>query len=255
MRAPLPISVLLLARDEVADLAALLPTLAFASEVVLVWDPRGDAAVREMAERAGARVIEHEFAGFGAQRAAGLAACRADWVLWLDADERLDEMALAALSALRLDQLDVAYVLARRTWFLGAPIRFCGWQGESVLRLFPRESAAFDDAPVHETVQLGFASRARLPGRIEHHSYATWRQCVDKPRDYARLAAARAWASGRRASLLDLLWRPPLRFFRQYVLQLGALDGGRGLLICALGAWQVFLKYGELWARAQTERR
>lgn len=254
MRPRLPISVLLLARDELSDLTALLPTLTFAEEVVVVWDPRGAPAVRALAEQAGARVIEREFDGFGTQRAAALAACRADWVLWLDADERLDAAALTALAGVPFDRHEVAYTILRRTWFLGAPIRWCGWQGESVLRLFPRAVAAFDDAPVHEQVRLSIEARRRLSGCIEHHSYPTWEQCVDKPRHYARLGAARAWERGVRASAWDVALRPPLRFVRQYLLQGGVLDGVRGLLVCALGAWQVLLKYGELWARARAAR-
>ncbi|MFM8558361.1 MAG: glycosyltransferase, partial [bacterium] len=98
MDARLPISVLLLVRDEVADLEQLLPTLGFASEVVVVRDPRGDERVRTTAERLGARVLDRAFDGFGPQRAFALAACRHEWVLWLDADERLDAEAVAELA-------------------------------------------------------------------------------------------------------------------------------------------------------------
>lgn len=250
MSARLPISVLLLARDEVADLEALLPTLDFASEVVIVCDPRGGEAVQEAGERHGARVIPHAFEGFGPQRAFALSQCREPWVLWLDADERLDEEARGALrSATAASARPAAYAIARRTWFLGAPIRYCGWQGETVTRLFPRDGASFDGAPVHEQVLLQGVDRASLAGRIEHHSYRTWAQCVAKPRRYAALGAERAWAEGRRAGMADVVLRPPLRFARQYLLQGGVLDGARGFLVCALGAWQVFLKYGELWSR------
>ena len=93
----LPLSVLLLARDETADMEALLPSLAFAREVVVVWDPRGEPATRATAARLGARVHEHVFQGFGPQRAFALSCCTQDWVLWLDADERLDATAVASL--------------------------------------------------------------------------------------------------------------------------------------------------------------
>ena len=255
MSARLPISVLLLARDEAADLEALLPTLDFAAEVVIVWDPRGVEAVRTVGEGHGARVIPHAFEGFGSQRAFALSQCREPWVLWLDADERLDDEAREAMRSATAAARPAAYALSRRTWFLGAPIRYCGWQGETVMRLFPREAASFDEAPVHEQVHLRGVERASLAGRIEHHSYRTWSQCVDKPRRYAALGAERAWAAGQRAGILDLVLRPPLRFARQYLLQLGLFDGSRGFLVSALGAWQVFLKYAELWSRARTDSR
>jgi len=241
------VSVLLLARDETRDLEELIPALAFAREVVVVWDPRGDPATRAAAERLGARVRERTFDGFGAQRAFALAQCREEWVLWLDADERLDAAASASVRRVAADAVTgpTHYRLARATWFLGRRIRFCGWQGETVVRLFRRTLARFDDRAVHETVRVeGVAGR--LPGTIEHWSYRTFADCVDKCVRYAAAGAAAARARGRRGGLMDLVWRPPLRFLRQYVLQLGFLDGGHGFLLCALAAVQVFFKYAEL---------
>lgn len=245
----LPISVLLLARDEARRLESLLPALDFAREVVVVLDAATRDASAEVAERHGARVLTRALDGFGPQRAFGLAACREPWVLWLDADERLDVAARAAVvAAVTAGPATAGFRLERRTWFLGRPIRWCGWRGERVLRLFRRESARFDDAPVHERVRLEGAS-ADLPGVIEHHSYADWEACRDKLVRYAAAGAERARRAGRRATPLDLVVRPPARFVRMYVLQLGVLDGARGFVLCALAAAQVFLKYAELWAR------
>lgn len=255
MDARLPISVLLLVRDEVADLEQLLPTLGFASEVVLVRDPRGDERVRTTAERFGARVLDRAFDGFGPQRAFALAACRHEWVLWLDADERLDAEAVAGLAgALRDAGPATHFRIARSTWFLGRRIRWCGWQGETVLRLFRRERARFDAAEVHETVAVEGPGPRLLPGRIEHLSYRTWDDCVGKMVAYATANAAKAHRQGRRAGPLDVLLRPPLRFMRQYLFQLGVLDGAHGLVLCALASTQVLLKYAALWERTRADR-
>lgn len=247
-RETLPISVLLLARDETAALESLLPALAFAREVVVVWDPRGAAATRSAATRLGARVIERPFDGFGAQRQFALAQCREPWVLWLDADERPApgfEAALAGAIA-----RGVPGAVRREGWFLGRRIRHCGWQAEWIVRLFRREGASFDDAPVHERLVAGGEGAERLAGaRLEHHSYPDWGACVDKLVRYARAGADGAWRRGRRAGPLDVLLRPPLRFVRMYLLQGGVLDGAHGLVLCALASAQVALKYGELWAR------
>jgi hypothetical protein len=244
----LPVSVLLLARDETAGLESLLPALAFAREVVVVWDAHGDPATRAAAERLGARVHERALDGFGPQRRFALAQCREPWVLWLDADERLDERAVAEVRRVTGGPPEAdGFALERRTFFLGRRIRFCGWRGETVLRLFRREGAAFDDAPVHERVRVE-GRLGRLDGVIEHHSYATWEVCERKLVDYARAGAERARRAGRRAGPLDVVVRPPLRFLRMYVLQLGVLDGFHGFLVCALAAAQVFLKYAVLWS-------
>jgi glycosyl transferase family 2 len=252
-----PISVLLLARDETRDLEALIPSLAFAREVVVVWDPRGEPATRDAAVRLGARVTEHAFETFGRQRAFALAQCTQDWVLWLDADERLDATAIASVARAAAAGASgpTHHRLARATWFLGRRIHFCGWQGESIVRLFRRERARFDDAPVHETVRVEGPRPGRLAGVIEHYSYRTFADCTDKCVRYAAAGAEKAFARGRRAGALDVLVRPPLRFARQYLVQLGFLDGAHGLVLCAFAAAQVFLKYAELWQRSRPGSR
>src|SRR4029077_20803446 len=84
---------------------------------------------------------------------------------------------------------------------------------------------------------------------IEHHSYDSWAECVDKLQRYAAAGAEKAARAGRRAGPAAAIVRPPLRFLRMYVLQLGVLDGAHGLVLCGLAAAQVFLKYATLWAR------
>jgi (heptosyl)LPS beta-1,4-glucosyltransferase len=254
----LPVSVLLLLRDEVRDVEELLPALRVAAEVVVVWDPRGDRAARDAAERLGARVFERVFDGFGPQRAFALAQCSQDWVLWLDADERLAEGALATLErAVRLPADRPGIVRVRReTAFLGRPIHWCGWRDEWLPRLFTRRGARFDDAPVHEEVHVDGATvhALRPPIVLIHQSYRTLDDCVTKMVRYAHANAEKSWRAGRRAGLLDVALRPPLRFLRQFVLQLGFLDGAHGFVLCAFAAAQVFLKYAELWDRGRAPR-
>ncbi len=248
---PLPVSVLLLARDEAARLAELLPRLSFARELIVVVDAATRDATREVAARHGARVLERALDGFGPQRRFGLEAAREPWVLWLDADERLDRLALDGIRD-AVGRGDAAgYRLTRATWFLGRRIRHCGWRGEKVLRLFRREAARFDDAPVHEQVRVE-GRIAELAGLIEHRSYERWEDCREKLNRYAAAGAEQLRRRGRRAHPLDLVLRPPLRFLRMYVLQAGFLDGAHGLALCALAAAQVLLKYGALWAEPES---
>lgn len=243
----LPISILLLARDAAAELDVLLPTLDFAREVVIVVDAASDEATREVAERRGARVFVRALDGFGPQRAFALAQCREPWVLWIDTDERLGPGAAASFAKVVRSNLIAGCELQRQSWFLGRRIRHCGWQNEWVLRLFRREHARFDDAPVHEQVHVDGA-RATIDVMIEHHSYASWRDCATKLVRYAHAGAEGARRRGKRASVLDVMLRPPLRFVRMFVVQQGFRDGAHGAVLCALAAAHVFLKYGELWS-------
>ena len=265
----LPLSVLLLARNEAARLERLLPALAFAREVVVVCDPRGSEAEREVAARHGARFFTRGFDGFGLQRRFALEQCTQPWILWIDADEWPDAELVAALEAWfaegelgvrgaaeargdrssRRDRVS-GLRLARRTWFLGRRIRFCGWGTERIVRGGRRDRVRFDDAPVHERLTVDGAVED-LAGTLEHHSYGSIDECVRKMTRYARAGAERAWSAGRRAGPIDMALRPPLRFLRQYVLQLGFLDGVRGLLVCGFSAGQVYLKYAALWERTR----
>ncbi|HTM58227.1 MAG TPA: glycosyltransferase family 2 protein [Candidatus Udaeobacter sp.] len=254
----LPVSVLLLARDEAPRLERLLPLLSFAREVVVVCDPAGCEAERDVAARHGARFFTRAFDGFGPQRQFGLEQCTQPWMLWIDADEWPDAALIVSLRS-RLGNAATESAgaaglrLARRTWFLGRRIRFCGWGTERIVRAGRRDRVRFDDAPVHE--RLFVEGRIEdVGGMLEHHSYASIDECTRKMTRYARAGAERAWKEGRRASSIDVAVRPALRFLRQYVLQLGFLDGVRGLLVCCFSAGQVYLKYATLWERTRAAR-
>jgi (heptosyl)LPS beta-1,4-glucosyltransferase len=250
----LPLSVLLLARDEAPRLKELLPALSFAREVVVVVDEASRDDTREVAASHGARVCVRALEDFGRQRRYGLEQCREPWVLWLDADERLDPEAVRAISqAVGSEDAAAGYRIERRAWFLGRQIRHCGWGGERVLRLFRREVASFPDAAVHEHVEVR-GKVAELRGAIEHRSYEHWQDAKEKLFRYAAAGAEQARREGRRAGALDAWLRPPLRFLRMYVFQAGFLDGSRGLAVCLLGAAQVWLKYMDLWLGREARR-
>jgi len=253
----LPVSVLLLTHNEAARLPSLLPSLDFASEIVVVDDCSTDGTAG-LAERLGARVTVNALAGFGPQRTFALERCTQPWVLWIDADEQLDDTARAALvRTIAADPTAAgatrAFSWERRTWFLGTRIRWCGWRGERVTRLFHRAAGRFDDAPVHERLQVNGAT-SHLPGILEHHSYDDWDACRDKLIRYAHAGAEARRRAGRRATALDVAVRPIARFLRMYVLQLGVLDGGPGLAVCGLAAANVFLRELELWADGRGRR-
>ena len=247
MAEPLPISVLLLARNESVALAALLPSLGFAAEIIVVVDAATTDSTAQVCERAGARVFTRALDGFGAQRRFALEQCREPWVFWIDADERLDAAGIAAIrdAVMRADA--EGYRIKRRTWFLGKAIRFCGWRNERVLRLFRRDRARFDGSLVHEQVHVD-GRVVDLGATLDHLSYETWDDARRKLLQYSAANAGRMALEARRATLLDVITRPPLRFIRMYVLQLGVLDGARGILLCGLAATQVFLKYAGHWA-------
>ncbi len=248
------LAVLVTARDEEEQIGAALGTVAgWAAELVVVVDPRTRDRTRELAADAGARVLEHPFAGSGAQCNFGLDRCRHRWVFVLDADERVGGPLRAAVAAAVAAPRHPAYAVRRRNLAFGRPLRFGDWGRDRVVRLVDRFEARYVELSVHGAVNA--ASVGRLEGELEHHTLRTLEQYLPKVQDYARRGAADLVAAGRRASWAGAVGHGAWRFFRSYVFRLGLLDGGPGLVVAALGAWGTFLKWTAVWEAGATPAR
>ena len=227
--ATLPCSVVLITKDAAAYLPQVLSALTWADDLLVVDSLSADATVA-IAEAHGARVISQAFLGFGPQKRLAVAAARHDWVLNIDADEVLDEAAQAAIRALPFASMDPkrCFVIRRRTFIGSREIRHGAWNPDWSLRLFNRQCANFDEAPVHEIVHTAQPPQ-RLAGSMLHYSFRDLAD-VFKPQ-YARVKAAKYVAKGRRAGNCTLLLRFMWAFFASYVLKRGFLDGGPGLIV------------------------
>jgi len=240
----LKISALVPTRNEETNLPECLASLAFCDEIVVVDSESTDRTV-EIARAAGARVLVRRFDDWSSQKNWALAQLAHPWALCVDADERVDDTLAAAIRALPAEPAADGYRIARANWFLGRRIRYSGWQGDIVLRLFRRARARFEGA-IHEQV-IGVGDAPRLAGALLHHPYRTWPDYERKLWRYARANARMAYDAGRRVGPAPMLVRPPLRFLRMYLAQGGILDGAAGLALCGLTTTAVFLKYAFLW--------
>jgi glycosyltransferase involved in cell wall biosynthesis len=239
-----PISVLIPTRNEERDLPACLASVRWAEEIVVV-DSESTDRTRALATEAGARVLVRTFDDYSSQKNWALAQLTHPWVLWLDADERVDDALAGAIRALPESPEADGFEIERVNHFLGHRIRHSGWSNDRIVRLFRRDRGLWEGR-IHERV-TGLARIERLPGRLLHDSYASFGEYMEKLTPYARENARKAYAAGRRAGPLALLIRPPLRFLRMYLGQGGFLDGAWGLVVCGLSAVSVFLKYAILW--------
>jgi glycosyltransferase involved in cell wall biosynthesis len=240
------VSVLVPTLDEERNLAECLASCAFADEIVVVDSGSRDATAA-IAKRLGARVLVNPFESHARQKNWGLARVSNDWVLTLDADERVTpELAEEIRDLLRAEPPRAGYRIRRRNTFLGREIRGCGWQRDRVLRLFDRRRARFDDRRVHESVRVD-GDVGALRGSLSHRSCRDLGQWLRKVERYAELGAAELHARGRRAGPADLIARPPARFVKQWLLQAGFRDGCEGWILCATSAYGVLLKYARLY--------
>lgn len=241
------LSVVVITRNEAHNLRECLASVAFADEWVVV-DQASTDGTAALAESLGARVAVHEdWPGFGPQKNRALALATGDWVLSLDADERVSpELAHAIEQAIQGPAK--AWQLSRLTEFCGQWIHHCGWTPDHVLRLFPRGLARFSEDLVHERVLVdaGLAEGV-LQGRLLHHSYRTPAQYWNKLQSYSRAWAQQQFAAGRKASMGRAAMSSVVAFLRSYFFRLGFLDGAMGFAVCAMQAQAAFGKYFELY--------
>jgi len=239
-----PLSVVLIAKNAASQIEDCLASAVFADEIVLV-DSGSTDATRDIATRHGARVVHKEWLGFGPQKQFAVEQARNDWVLCLDADERISpelrtsiERALAAPAA-------AVYRMARCNRFLGRWLRHGEGYPDWSPRLFDRKSARWSDDMVHEKV-LYAVTPGTLAGDLLHESAEDLARYLDKQNRYTTLAAEQLYERGRSAGAFSLIASPLVRFVKFYVLRLGFLDGVAGLVHIGIGCMNSYLKYAKL---------
>lgn len=238
--------------DAAAQLPDCLASVAFADEVVVVDSGSADDTA-QVATRYGARVIVKEWLGFGRQKQFGVEQAAHDWVLCLDADERVSpELAASLVRTLNAPAAPV-YRMARRNRFLGRWLRHGEGYPDWSARLFDRRQARWSDDAVHETV-LG-APVGTLEGDLLHESARDLGRYLEKQNRYTTLAAAELHRQGRSASIVDLALSPLARFLKFYLLRLGFLDGLPGLVHISIGCMNSFMKYAKLVDLRKAEGR
>jgi (heptosyl)LPS beta-1,4-glucosyltransferase len=249
------LSVVVIARDEVENIADCLRTASFADEIVVLDSGSEDDTVA-LARAAGARVeVESDWRGYGVQRQRAQQLAAGDWILMLDADERITpELAESIRAAVARDDRNVVYALPRLSWCFGRFIRHSGWYPDYVTRLYPRERARYSDDLVHESLAPDPGMRVqRLKGDLLHYTYRDIEHYLVKSAGYAAHWAQQRQAAGRKGSLWQGATHALACFLRMYVFRAGFLDGRQGLLLALLSAHSTFVKYADLWTRSQPE--
>jgi glycosyltransferase involved in cell wall biosynthesis len=242
------ISALVITKNEAENIRDCLASLQWVDEIVVVDAESADGTVA-FARAFTDKIFVRPWAGFAAAKEFALAQCTGEWVLWIDADERVtpalrDEI----IAALGRNPAAVGFEMPRLANFLGKWIRHGGWYPGYVLRLFRREAGRFNEKQVHEGVQIA-GEIGRLKNHLLHYTDSNLQQYFEKLNRYTSLAAEELHRRGRRFHLWDLLLRPGWFFFRMYVLKVGFLDGVHGFILALLSAMHVLTKYAKLWEK------
>lgn len=248
----------LITKNEAANLAACLDSARALDCPVVIIDSGSTDATAEIAARYGVRFhVYPDWQGFGAQRNRAHQHLDSDWVLWLDADERLTPelcRSIAAVVAATPADGRTAFAFNRLSNTFGAFIRHCGWYPDWVVRLYPVRHARYSDDLLHEKVLLPEGCRTeRLQGDCLHYTYTTLEQFLHKQNLYSRIWAEQRHTQGRSSSLFGAFVHGAGSFLKMYLLKAGFLDGRHGLLLSVLSAQSAFNKYAALWLMSKNK--
>ena len=243
------LSAIIITKNEAANIGACLDSLAFCDERIVVDGASSDGTLL-IAKEKGARVATHGWKGFGPQKNYALSLAQGDWVLSIDADERVTpELAQEIRTAIEEGRAD-GFEISRRSSFCGRMMRHSGWFPDRVLRLFRRDKGRFTDDVVHERVVCEGAV-ARLKQPLLHYPVARLEDAIRRIDHYSTLGAEKLVASDRNVSFFSGLTHGMGTFLRVYLLKLGFLDGAAGFLLAVANAEGAYYRYMKAWLARQ----
>jgi glycosyltransferase involved in cell wall biosynthesis len=243
------VSVVIIAKNEADNLRLSLPRLHWCDEIIVVDDNSIDNTA-EVAKEFGAKIFQRTFDGFGTQKRFAVAKANNDWVLNIDADEVLSDALIAEIQQLEATQNCNAYNIPIRHVFLGRIFMHGKESAYKHLRLFNKQYGNFDEAEVHEKVQVS-GSILNLKEVILHYSYKNLSHYFTKFNQYTDIGAQKLKAKGKTRSLIGCILGFPVYFIKHYFVYRNFLNGWQGFVWSYLNAWYHTVKYLKLYTLNQ----
>lgn len=242
------VACVVITKNEEANIQDCLRSVQWANELIVIDAESRDRTV-ELARACGAKVSVRPWSGFGLQKNFGMAQASSDWILILDADERVTEELRGEVRPC-IERwrpgAPVAYRIPRRNFFYGAWVRGGGVYPDYQVRLFRRGIAQYNDVAVHENLIVD-GEIGTLVGHFDHYTERRIQDHFKKFGLYTTLAAQEKAKTVRTVGWTDLVFRPLVVWVKSYVLKQGFRDGVRGLIVCVFASMYTFVKYAKLW--------
>jgi len=242
-----PLTALIITYNEIGYIERCIESVSFADEIVVVDSNSTDGTYEFLESHPNVRVILHPFENFTAQKSFALQQASHEWVLFVDADEVVTpELRDEIIQTIDRPDAKEAYWFYRQFMFGDQRLRFSGWQTDKNHRLFRKSKVQYTDRKlVHETLEVDGASGI-LKEKLIHYCYKDYESYQGKMLLYGRLKARESFYRERKFNYLMLWFKPFWRFFVNYVIRLGFLDGRKGWVVCYLNALSVRERYLEL---------
>lgn len=246
------LSIIIVTKNEAHNIADCIKSVSWADEIIVLDSGSSDDTVK-LAIAEGARVIETDWPGYGAQQNRGISETHHDWIYSLDADERITPALAAEIrNAIEKNKFNV-FDVPRRSLFVNRFMRHSGWWPDRTRRLFKKGSAKFSNHLIHASLSTE-ESVGHLKEPMIHYSYLNYHAVVEKMNRYSSGSALDLNAMGKKGSLAIAIGRGLWAFFRAYIIKMGILDGQPGLILAISNAEATYYKYLKLW-ELQNEQR
>lgn len=251
------LAVALIVKNEIKNIENCLKTVeGWVDEIVILDSGSTDLTEKVAKQYTDKFFVNNNWPGFGQQRRNAQKYIESDFVFWLDADERVTpELKTSIEQAVAENKPDTLYRISRLSWVFGRYIRHCGWYPDRVVRLYPTNLTQYDDALVHEKVEITDAMNVKnLNGDVIHFTYNDLHHYLVKSAGYAKAWAEQREQNGKKSSISKGILHAIACFVKMYVIKGGVWDGKQGFLLSLLSAHSTFVKYADLWIRTSTEQ-
>ncbi len=240
------LSVAIITHNEEKDIRDCLESVKWADEIVIVDSFSNDRTV-EICREYIDKVYQREWSGFSNQKNNAIDLTTNQWVLIVDADERITEGLRLEITEILKNSPDLdGYFIPRKSYFLGRWIRYSGWYPDYSVRLFRKDKGRFEQREVHESVRID-GKTGKLKNPLEHYTYRSLSEYIKRMDKYSTLAANEMVRMGKKAGIGSIISRPIFTFLRMYILRQGFREGIYGLLLAILYSYYTFAKYAKLW--------
>jgi glycosyltransferase involved in cell wall biosynthesis len=242
------LSVIIITLNEERNIRRCLASIKALADEILILDSFSTDGTKEIAESYGARVVQKKFEGYVAARRDVERLAENDYILAIDADESLSEELHRSIVEIKKNWQKDGYCIARKTNYCGKWINHSGWYPDRKLRIYKRGSGEWMGKYVHEKYALSSEkTTGKLQGDLLHYSYYQEKEHWTRAEKYAHLAALELFEDGKSTSIFQAYFKAAVKFLRDYVKNLGFLDGKTGYTICKITAWGTYKKYTKLF--------
>lgn len=240
-------------KNESHNIVDALKSVAFADEIIIIDSFSADDTVEKAKQfNSNVNILQREFDNFSSQKNYAIDKAKNNWILVLDADERINDTLKNEITSTLSSPKHDAYWIYRKNHFMGKVISYCGLQNDKVIRLFNKHVCKYQ-GKVHEEISCSSNNYGFLKNKLEHYSFISWESFIEKQKHYSILQAQELKKQGKKATIFHLTVKPFIRFIKHYFVQLGFLDGYRGLALSYIFSKNVYNRYAMLKKLNQSE--